>query len=45
MTLTLGKKIGGGFSLIILLVWLYLCGNILLLGAVAGRVIEDRRRR
>ena len=32
-------------SLIILLVWLYLCGNILLLGAVAGRVIEDRRRR
>lgn len=32
-------------SLIILLVWLYLCGNILLLGAVVGRVIEDRRRR
>ncbi len=29
-------------SLIILLVWLYLCGNILLLGAVLGRVIEDR---
>ena len=25
-------------SLIILLVWLYFCGNILLLGAVAGRV-------
>ena len=30
-------------SLIILLVWLYLCGNILLLGAVIGRVLEDRR--
>ena len=29
-------------SLIILLVWLYLCGCILLLGAVVGRVIEDR---
>lgn len=29
-------------SLIILLVWLYLCGCILLLGAVLGRVIEDR---
>ena len=29
-------------SLIILLVWLYLCGNILLLGAVAGRVLENR---
>lgn len=32
-------------SLIILLVWLYLCGNILLLGAVAGRVMEDRRKK
>jgi len=32
-------------SLIILLVWLYLCGNILLLGMVVGRVLEDRRRR
>ena len=32
-------------SLIILLVWLYLCGNILLLGAVVGRVVEDRMRR
>lgn len=32
-------------SLIILLVWLYLCGNLLLLGAVAGRVLEDRLRR
>lgn len=29
-------------SLIILLVWLYLCGCILLLGAVAGRVLENR---
>lgn len=29
-------------SLIILLVWLYLCGNILLLGAVAGRVLDRR---
>ena len=29
-------------SLIILLVWLYLCGNLLLLGAVVGRVLEDR---
>lgn len=29
-------------SLIILLVWLYLCGNILLLGAAVGRVMEDR---
>ena len=28
-------------SLIILLVWLYLCGNILLLGAVVGRVLEE----
>ena len=26
------------YCLIILLVWLYFCGNILLLGAVAGRV-------
>lgn len=32
-------------SLIILLVWLYLCGCILLLGAVAGRVLEDRLKR
>ena len=32
-------------SLIILLVWLYLCGNILLLGAVIGRVLENRLRR
>ena len=32
-------------SLIILLVWLYLCGNILLLGAAAGRVMENRMRR
>ena len=32
-------------SLIILLVWLYLCGNILLLGAVIGRVLEDRMKR
>ncbi|MEY8401723.1 YhjD/YihY/BrkB family envelope integrity protein [Oscillospiraceae bacterium 44-34] len=32
-------------SLIILLVWLYLCGNILLLGAVAGRVMEERLSR
>ena len=32
-------------SLIILLVWLYLCGNILLLGAVVGRVLEDRMKR
>ena len=30
-------------SLIILLVWLYFCGNILLLGAVAGRVWLQRR--
>ena len=29
-------------SLIILLVWLYLCGNLLLLGAVVGRVLENR---
>ena len=27
-------------SLIILLVWLYLCGNILLLGVVAGQVLD-----
>lgn len=32
-------------SLIILLVWLYLCGNILLLGAVVGRVLEKRLKR
>ena len=32
-------------SLIILLVWLYLCGNLLLLGAVAGRVLENRLER
>ena len=31
-------------SLIILLVWLYLCGNLLLLGAAVGRVMEDRLR-
>ncbi len=31
-------------SLIILLVWLYLCGCILLLGAVVGRVIENRQK-
>ena len=31
-------------SLIILLVWLYLCGNILLLGAAAGRVLERRMK-
>ena len=30
-------------SLIVLLVWLYFCGNILLLGAVAGRVWFRRR--
>ena len=30
-------------SLIILLVWLYFCGNILLVGAVAGRVRFHRR--
>ena len=30
-------------SLIILLVWLYFCGNILLVGAVAGRVWFRRR--
>lgn len=29
-------------SMIILLVWLYLCGNLLLLGAVVGRVLENR---
>ena len=32
-------------SLIILLVWLYLCGNILLMGAVVGRVLENRLKR
>ena len=32
-------------SLIILLVWLYFCGNILLLGAVVGRVWSRRHRR
>lgn len=26
-------------SLIVLLVWLYFCGHVLLLGAVAGRVL------
>lgn len=31
-------------SLIILLVWLYFCGNILLLGAVVSRVLDRRRR-
>ena len=30
-------------SLIILLVWLYFCGNILLLGAVLGRILSRRR--
>lgn len=32
-------------SLIILLVWLYLCGSLLMAGAVAGRVLEDRLSR
>ena len=32
-------------SLILLLVWLYFCGNILLLGAVMGRVWQQRLRR
>ena len=32
-------------SLIILLVWLYFCGNILLLGALLSRVLEVRRAR
>lgn len=32
-------------SLIILLVWLYFCGNILLLGAVVSQVWVTRRRR
>lgn len=32
-------------SLIILLVWLYLCGNLLLLGAVVGRVLEGRLKK
>ena len=32
-------------SLIILLVWLYLCGSILLLGAAAGRVSLQRSQR
>ena len=32
-------------SLIILLVWLYFCGNILLMGAVVGLVRSRRRRR
>lgn len=32
-------------SLIILLVWLYFCGNILLLGAVAGRVAKQWRQK
>ena len=32
-------------SLIILLVWLYLCGNLLLLGAVVGRVLENRLKK
>ena len=30
-------------SIIILLVWLYLCGNILLLGAVMNRVWRQRQ--
>lgn len=29
-------------SLIVLLVWLYLCGHILLIGAVVGKVLEGR---
>lgn len=32
-------------SLIILLVWLYLCGCLLMVGAVAGRVLENRLKR
>lgn len=32
-------------SLIILLVWLYFCGNILLLGAVVSRVAGQRLAR
>lgn len=32
-------------SLIILLVWLYFCGNILLLGALTSRVLAGRLRR
>ena len=32
-------------SLIILLVWLYLCGNILLLGAAVSRTWVIRRTR
>ena len=32
-------------SLIILLVWLYFCGNVLLLGALLSRVLEVRRAR
>ena len=32
-------------SVIILLVWLYLCGNLLLLGAVVGRVLERRLKK
>lgn len=31
-------------SLIILLVWLYLCGNLLLLGVVVGQVLENHLR-
>ena len=29
-------------SLIILLAWLYFCGNILLMGAVVGQVVRQR---
>ena len=32
-------------SLIILLVWLYFCGNVLLLGALLSQVLEVRRAR
>ena len=32
-------------SLIILLVWLYFCGNILLLGAIFGQVAARRGER
>lgn len=32
-------------SLIILLAWLYFCGNILLMGAVVGQVVSQRRNK
>lgn len=32
-------------SVIILLVWLYLCGNILILGNIVNRVLHQRRRK